>query len=127
MTKAPSEGHSEKQKKKMRVHSSTNDDRVLDSIKQKSDGKRALCPAMIVLCQLAKCLTNCDETDTLFFFVIFLSRLSYIHTATNHHPLIDSVLSLTEDHAELGLKLQEPDGYSSVWYEEFFLLQSQDI
>ncbi|KAG0284181.1 Platinum sensitivity protein [Linnemannia gamsii] len=48
----------------MRVHSSTNDDRVLDSIKQKTD---------------------------------------------------DSVLPLTEDHAELGLKLQEPDGYSSGW------------
>ncbi|OAQ27146.1 DUF625-domain-containing protein [Linnemannia elongata AG-77] len=49
----------------MRVHAtSTNDDRVLDSIKPKAD---------------------------------------------------DLVLSLSEDHSELGLKLQEPDGYSDVW------------
>ncbi|KAF8941324.1 Platinum sensitivity protein [Haplosporangium gracile] len=48
----------------MRVHSSTNDDRVLDSIKQKTD---------------------------------------------------DSVLSLSEDHTELGQKLQESDEYSDVW------------
>ncbi|KAK3831441.1 MAG: component of IIS longevity pathway SMK-1-domain-containing protein [Linnemannia elongata] len=48
----------------MGVHASTNDDRVLDSIKPKAD---------------------------------------------------DSVLSLSEDHTELGLKLQEPDAYSDVW------------
>ncbi|KAK3834043.1 MAG: component of IIS longevity pathway SMK-1-domain-containing protein [Linnemannia gamsii] len=48
----------------MRVYSTTNDDRVLDSIKQKTD---------------------------------------------------DSILELTEDHADFSLKLQEPDGYSDVW------------